>query len=654
MSSHTPQVNPETLPPDTVVGGCWRLLERLGVGGYGAVYRVEATNAPGRYFALKMSRQPFEPRSMREVILLMDKAVHPHVVAVHACGRWPDVVAGHFFFVMDWVPGPALHLWADLHNPSFQQLADAARRLSLILDALHAAGVLHRDLKPEHILMRGTHGDPVLIDLGAGDYLGASTLTTTPLPPGTPHLRSPEAVRFHQRHWRRPEARYASAPTDDLYALGVCLYRAATGHYPYSPEWPTDVLYAAIASQQPPAPSAVNPRVPTALDGVILRLLEKDPQRRPQTGAQLHEALAQALQAHPRETWETPLFDWHEVPLASAEGATTPHRRTRRPQWPTHTHRPPSLVRAKLLRLWAQLLGVLRPPPKPSPYASPGKAVVEGRARRVSPRRRQVLLAAGFAMVAALVMLGARASGAWWNTTAQVRHEATTSVGQKMASPPDAPQTARAAVPPPAEPTPAAATPPVATSQEAAPVKNTNTAPRLQAPEKKPQTPGARAANLVKTAAACAGLACASTPPVVEQPLPPAEECPPGAVETMRKLKFRIGSETVADFTTDDSFGQPITVREGRALIQTITSAHYFDLPNRSKMSGQIFIGKTRVYGRFTALRLNEEQYPVCFELYDAYDTRRGVKREPGGDDGSAIIISQVAIKAVKRFERFD
>ncbi|MFP2912340.1 serine/threonine protein kinase, partial [Pyxidicoccus sp. 3LFB2] len=209
MSSDNPQVKPDALPPGTVVGGSWRLLERLGSGGYGAVYKVEALNDPGRYFALKLSHHPYEPRSMRELTLLMDKAVHPHIVAVHACGRWPDVVTGHFFFVMDWVPGPALHLWADLHNPSFQQFTEAARRVSLILDALHAMGVLHRDLKPEHILMRGPQGDPVLIDLGSGDYSGAPTLTTGPLPPGTLHLRSPESVRFHQRHWRRLDLRYA-------------------------------------------------------------------------------------------------------------------------------------------------------------------------------------------------------------------------------------------------------------------------------------------------------------------------------------------------------------------------------------------------------------------------------------------------------------
>ncbi|MBZ4420518.1 serine/threonine-protein kinase [Myxococcus sp. RHSTA-1-4] len=655
MHSDIPKVNPDALPPGTVVGGCWRLLERLGVGGYGAVYRVEAIHHPGPSFALKMSRQPYEPRSRRELTLLMDQAVHPHVVAVHACGRWPDVVSGHFFFVMDWVPGPALHLWADLHNPSFQQLADAARRVALILDALHAAGVLHRDLKPEHILMRGPHGDPVIIDLGSGDYLGAPTLTTGPLPPGTRHLRSPEAVRFHQRHWRRPDAHYVAAPTDDLYALGVCLYRAATGHYPFSPDWPADVLYAAIASQQPPAPSAVNPRVPASLGAVILRLLEKAPERRFETGAQLHEALVQALKEHPRESWEAPLFDWHEAPAASGDAAVTSAHghRTRRPEWPTHTHRPPSMARAKLLRLWAELLGALRPPPRPGPHASPGKAVLEGKARRVYPHRRRALLAAaGLAMVAGLVALGARASGTWRNTTAQVRHEATTSAGQKMARLAEAPHTAPVAVPPPAEPTPAAAAPVVASSQEAAPVKKkTAPVPRPQAPQTPEKKPTAHLLKTAAAAVACTGLACASTPALVEQPLPPAEKCPPGAAAVMEKLEVPLGIIVSGDFA-EETAGGNVTVREGRAKVDFLTSVG--KMPGNAWLSGHIYISKTRVHGRFTSLHIKDAQYPACFEIFDFNERRRGAPRKPGGDNQNAIINSQIGLTYVRDFERFE
>ncbi len=656
MSADTPQLNPNTLPPGTVVGGSWRLLERLGAGGFGVVYKVEALNAPGRYFALKLSHHPHEPRSKRELILLMDKAVHPHVVAVHAWGRWPDIITGHFFFVMDWVPGPAFHLWADLHNPSFQQLADAARRVSLILDALHAMGVLHRDLKPEHLLMRGPQGDPVLIDLGSGDYPGAPTLTTGPLPPGTLHLRSPESVRFHQRHWRRLDVRYAFEPTDDLYALGVCFYRAATGHYPFSPEWPPDVLCAAIASQQPPAPSAVNPRVPPALDGVILRLLEKDPEQRFQTGAQLHQALVTALKQHPGEAWETPVFEWHDAPHADGEGTSARGHRTRRPEWPTHTHRPPSVARAKLLRLWAELLGVLRPPPRPTPHASPGKAVLEGRARRVHPHRRQraLLATVGLVLVTGLAGLGVRASGAWRHTTAQVRHEATTSVGHKLASLTELPDTALAAVPPEARPTPAAATLPVAPPQKATPVKKTDLAPRPQTSEEKPQTPRARSVgNLVRTAAAaaCTGLACASSPPVSQPPLPPAEECFDFEIATMRKLGIG-GGDTILVELLKDGQAVPMTIREGPATVYPVEDVG--EIGPGAQLDGYIYIGSKRIYGRFKTLHLNGMRYPVCFELYDDDTNLRGSPREEGGDDRTAMVYSRVEIQSVHHFDRFE
>ncbi|MCP3062887.1 serine/threonine protein kinase [Myxococcus sp. K38C18041901] len=331
MSPHPSSMPPEALPPGFVLTGGWRILERLGVGGYGVVYRVEPVDSPGRYFALKLTRHTTEGRALRELTLLLDRAVHPNVVAVHACGRWPDIVTGHFYFVMDWVSGPPLHVWADQHNPSFRRLAETFRRVALALDTLHAGDVLHRDLKPEHILLRDTEGDPVLIDLGASAYTGAPTLTTGPLPPGTRHLRSPEAIRFHQRHWRHPDARYQSVATDDLYALGVCLYRAATGHYPFPPDWPADVLCAAITSQPPVAPSELNPRVPPEFDAIILRLLEKLPEQRFQSGAELASTLAPGR--FTSEHWDAPLFgtDTPAPPRKPPARAPNPGTRLSRP-----------------------------------------------------------------------------------------------------------------------------------------------------------------------------------------------------------------------------------------------------------------------------------------------------------------------------------
>lgn len=95
------QVYPEALAPGTEVSG-WRIRKRLGAGGFGAAYQVESTSRPGEFFALKMSRRLVDERVGREIALLMSWAVHPHVVRLHAFGRWPHPETGYLYFVMDW------------------------------------------------------------------------------------------------------------------------------------------------------------------------------------------------------------------------------------------------------------------------------------------------------------------------------------------------------------------------------------------------------------------------------------------------------------------------------------------------------------------------------------------------------------------------
>ncbi|WNG26223.1 serine/threonine protein kinase [Cystobacter fuscus] len=347
-------VSPDELEPGTQVGR-WRVVERLGVGGQGAVYRVEDLDHPGDFYALKLALNACTGRAEREVALMMTRAAHPHVVGFHGCAYGPHPREGCLGFVMDWVPGLALDVWAETGNITFRQLATAGATVARTLGELHGRGVLHRDLKPEHIVVRESDGQPVLLDFGVGWYEGAAPLTTGPLPPATLYLLSPEAVRFLWHSPERPGSHYTFHPTDDLYALGVCLYRATTGHYPFSEWLPADVLQSAIVHVRPLAPVLVNPRVPRALSDVIVRLLAKNPSERYPSGATLHAALSAA--ASSRETaWDASIFEWEEVPPTQEGGASERHiLRPPRPR-PALTSLPPAPLRMDRRSHWPRRL----------------------------------------------------------------------------------------------------------------------------------------------------------------------------------------------------------------------------------------------------------------------------------------------------------
>ncbi|RKH67572.1 hypothetical protein D7W81_13720 [Corallococcus aberystwythensis] len=124
----------------------------------------------GEFYALKLALRPGDERAGREVALLLSHAVHRNVVRFHACGRWPHPQKGALYFVMDWVAGRPLDTWAEEVNPSYRDLAQATGKVALAFDTVHGAGVLHRDVKPAHVLLRESDGEPVLIDFGIGDY----------------------------------------------------------------------------------------------------------------------------------------------------------------------------------------------------------------------------------------------------------------------------------------------------------------------------------------------------------------------------------------------------------------------------------------------------------------------------------------------------
>ncbi len=275
--------------------GPWRLLELRSGGAYGQVYRAEPLHSPGAPpVALKLAVHPMDPRFLREAGLLR-RVPHPHIPRLYEFGLW-DHPAGPFpYLVMEWIEGQSLYAWAHGRVLSSRQMMRMLAPMAETLAALHAADAVHRDIKGDNMLVRLEDSHPMLLDFGAADFRGAPALTHEVLPPGTPGYRSPESLRFQERFWQTPGARYKPGPTDDLYALGVTAYRFVTGAYP--PPWmpaegrKLEPSFPTAASEPPEKWVTVCPE----LAGVIRQLLSEDPSARG-SAARIAEALNEGVE----------------------------------------------------------------------------------------------------------------------------------------------------------------------------------------------------------------------------------------------------------------------------------------------------------------------------------------------------------------------
>ncbi len=255
------QVDPLCLPVGMRVGP-WRVLGWGGRGSYGTLYRVErAGHEQQGSFALKLAISPADPRFEREAHLLsiIRSLCVPRLVAQ---GVWEHPSGAYPYLVMDWVDGEPLYPWAARRNPTLGQGLGVLAQVARALEATHAAGGVHRDVKGDNVLVRPADGWVFLTDFGAGHFRGAATLTSKLLPPGTPAYRSPEAWGFLEVFRRHPTVHYPASACDDLFALGVMAYRLVTDEYPPSPfpgERGSEVWREGGPGPRPPR--ELNPRV---------------------------------------------------------------------------------------------------------------------------------------------------------------------------------------------------------------------------------------------------------------------------------------------------------------------------------------------------------------------------------------------------------
>lgn len=293
-------IDPSYILPGTKIG-FYEVIERVGAGGFGALYRVQRD---GEIYALKIAtyhtddmtpedRLRSEERADREVVSLKSLR-HPNIVRVHAFEKWPDM-NGYPFLVMDFVEGDRLYDWQARTTPSLRRICEVFIKIATALQEMHRIELYHRDLKSENVLVRASDNEPVVVDFGIARPRSAYTITRDKHLLGTFTHFPPEYVRwFGSPEWKRGE-RFPFRPTTDLHALGYMLYEMLTGRAPFPFLEDEMETMAAITRVVPTPPHEVKRNIPESLSSITMKLLEKDPARRFQTGAELAGAMRDML-----------------------------------------------------------------------------------------------------------------------------------------------------------------------------------------------------------------------------------------------------------------------------------------------------------------------------------------------------------------------
>ncbi len=269
--------------------GKFELLEELGVGSFGHVFRARDTEL-GRTVAIKLLRAG-GLASREEVDRFVREArsaaqlQHPGLVAVHETGQTEE---GLFYLVEEFVQGETLAARLSAGGFDFRQAADLIAAVADALDHAHRHGVIHRDVKPSNIQL-DAEGRPHLMDFGlAKRDTDESPMTLDGEMLGTPAYVSPEQARGESN---RVDGR------TDVYSLGVILYELLTGERPFRGN--RQMLLLQVLHDEPRPPRQLNDKVPRDLETVCLKALAKAPARRYATAQELADDLRRFLRGEP-------------------------------------------------------------------------------------------------------------------------------------------------------------------------------------------------------------------------------------------------------------------------------------------------------------------------------------------------------------------
>jgi len=277
--------------------GRYEVLEPLGKGGMGEVYRAEDTKL-GRSVALKVLPELFSADPERLARFEREARAasalnHPNICTIHDIGEHE----GQPYLIMELLEGQSLRERIDAEPFSPREILEIGTDVSDALGAAHAAGIVHRDVKPANIFLT-ERGEAKVLDFGlarieepvddegfdsAAPTLHSPDLTRPGTAMGTVSYMSPEQVLGHRVDERT-----------DIFSLGVVLYEMATGNMPFSGKT-SGAVFDQIIHSAPTSPVELNPELPRDLERTVNRCLDKSPDRRPQA-KQLHEELVRLRQ----------------------------------------------------------------------------------------------------------------------------------------------------------------------------------------------------------------------------------------------------------------------------------------------------------------------------------------------------------------------
>ncbi len=270
--------------PGTVIGN-YRLGLRIGAGGMGVVYEAHDLRLDRRV-ALKILPLPFGGGDAELVRRFQREARaasmlnHPNIVSIFDA----DFQQGHYYIATEFVEGKTLGLLAAEGRLERKALVEIAIQLCSALGAAHKTGIVHRDVKPDNVMLR-PDGIVKVLDFGLAKLMESAKRpdpdlrTRTGIVAGTPQYMSPEQVLGHP-----------VGPQSDIFSAGVLLYQLATGKRPF--DGPTEgAVLTAIVGQAPPRPSELGVPIDHELEALIMRALEKDPELRFQTANDMRASL---------------------------------------------------------------------------------------------------------------------------------------------------------------------------------------------------------------------------------------------------------------------------------------------------------------------------------------------------------------------------